>query len=165
MAHVRATARAAEREGPNRSVEATSADEHRERRDRGEALWTAAGNGATDCVRELIEENADLEYLELGWTPLIKAAVHGHVEVVRLLLEAGANKDAAGLSGDTPLILASHWGDDAIVRLLLAAGADHAAADIRGETALDKARRQGHAAVAALLESLVGAVWEQHVPS
>lgn len=49
-----------------------------------------------------------------GKTPLLEAAQKGHVEIVRCLLEAGANKDLASDDGVTPLLLAAeeggtHW--------------------------------------------------------
>ena len=37
------------------------------------------------------------------WTPLYSAAYYGHVEAVRALLGAGANKEAAEEVGRSPL--------------------------------------------------------------
>jgi ankyrin repeat protein len=56
--------------------------------------------------------------------PLQAAASQGHAEIVRLLLEQGA--DANTLSGehDSPLQVATSEGHAEIVRLLLDAGAD-----------------------------------------
>ena len=48
----------------------------------------------------------------------------GHLEVVRLLVEAGADKNKADNDGLTPLFMASHNGLLEIVRLLIDAGAD-----------------------------------------
>ena len=58
------------------------------------------------------------------------------MEVVRLLLEAGADKDAATTHGVTALLYATHNGHLEVVRLLLEAGADTEAATIDGATAL-----------------------------
>ena len=59
-----------------------------------------------------------------GATALILAAQSGHVEVVRLLLEAGADKDVADDDGATALMEAAYRGHVEVVRLLLEAGAD-----------------------------------------
>ena len=53
----------------------------------------------------------------------MRAAVLGHLAVVKILLTAGADKDGAG-PADTPLMRAAYAGHLAIVETLLAAGAD-----------------------------------------
>jgi ankyrin repeat protein len=53
-----------------------------------------------------------------------KACGLGRVEIVRLLLEVGGDKDKADNAGRTPLYMASNYGHLEIVRLLLEAGAD-----------------------------------------
>ena len=57
-------------------------------------------------------------------------------EVARLLLEAGADKDAAKTDGETELIVAAQEGYLDIVRLMLDAGADKDAANTDVATAL-----------------------------
>jgi len=54
-----------------------------------------------------------------GWTPLNWAADEGHVDVVRLLLEKGADVAVANSNGWTPLNLAASNGYIDVVRLLL----------------------------------------------
>lgn len=39
----------------------------------------------------------------IGWTPLHEACIRGHHEVVKILLEAGADINAQGLDQDSPL--------------------------------------------------------------
>ncbi|CAE6945070.1 ANKRD50 [Symbiodinium natans] len=56
------------------------------------------------------------------FTPLLEASRLGHVEMVRLLLEAGANKNL-GLVNGTPLAVAARQGHQEVVRVLLKAGA------------------------------------------
>src|SRR5437773_163750 len=80
-----------------------------------------------------------------------QASRNGHERVVRVLLEAGADVNAAagrgGIFSGTALQGASRNGHERVVRVLLEAGADvNAAAGGRGfsGTALQQASRNGH---------------------
>ena len=79
------------------------------------------------------------------------AANSGHVECVALLLEAGANKDAANSDGITALHRAARMGHAQVVQLLLEAGADKNAADSDRRTGLHFAAQHGHREVVHLL--------------
>ena len=64
----------------------------------------------------------------LGWTALLEAVILGdggaaHTEIVRLLVEAGANVNIADRDGVTPLAHAKRRGYREMVRILSAAGA------------------------------------------
>lgn len=59
---------------------------------------------------------------EDGTTPLHHAAWHGHVDVVRLLLQHGARPQAQNADGSTPLHWAAMNGHPEVARLLLAVG-------------------------------------------
>ncbi|KAJ8430897.1 hypothetical protein Cgig2_003890 [Carnegiea gigantea] len=60
-------------------------------RDRGEKLCDAAKAGDSATITSLIDGGYDVTYFGAeGLTPLMHAAKHGHAEVVRKLLEAGA---------------------------------------------------------------------------
>jgi uncharacterized protein len=76
-----------------------------------------------------------------GWAPLHYAATGGHLAIMELLLEQHAFIDAQSPNGTTPLMMAAHYGSDAAVKLLLEAGADIAMRNQLGLTALDFARR------------------------
>ena len=52
------------------------------------------------------------------FTVLMAASDHGHVEVVRILLEAGADENLVDIDGFTALILASEQGHGEVVRML-----------------------------------------------
>ncbi|EXF84400.1 hypothetical protein CFIO01_02715 [Colletotrichum fioriniae PJ7] len=59
-----------------------------------------------------------------GSTPLLIACESGHSEIVRMLLDKGANIDASGIKRATALIAASLNGSAEIVQMLLDKGAD-----------------------------------------
>jgi ankyrin repeat protein len=90
----------------------------------GTALIAAAHLGHDGIVRELIKAGAPLDHVNnLGWTALIEAVILGdggkrHVETVRALLAAGANRNLADTQGITPLRHARARGYVALVALL-----------------------------------------------
>ncbi len=99
-------------------------------------LVKAARDGKVEEVRELLDKGADINaqkcYLALSrglssdLTALQCATANGHAEVVRLLLERGANleiKDRDG-KGVTALLMAADNHNIEITKLLLKAGAD-----------------------------------------
>jgi ankyrin repeat protein len=88
-------------------------------------------------------------------TALGIAAMVGASEVVRLLLEKGAQIDSPDDAGKTALIQAAGHqfpGSEATVALLLKNGANPKLKDHDGNTALSEARRRGSAGIVALLE-------------
>jgi ankyrin repeat protein len=71
-----------------------------------------------------------------GKTPLHYAARDGHLEMVRLLLDAGASIDDRDPNDITPLLLASSNDRVAVAKLLIERGADIQAIDWYGRTPL-----------------------------
>ncbi|TCR63634.1 ankyrin repeat domain-containing protein [Bosea sp. BK604] len=90
----------------------------------GTALIAAAHLGHDGVVRELIRAGAPLDHVNnLGWTALMEAVVLGdggprHVETVRALVTAGADRRIADRQGVTPLQHAKARGYGAIAALL-----------------------------------------------
>ncbi|TFZ00896.1 ankyrin repeat domain-containing protein [Ramlibacter henchirensis] len=83
----------------------------------------------------------DADINKPGWAPLHYAATGGHLEIMEFLLEHHAFIDAESPNGTTPLMMAAHYGTTAAVKLLLEAGADTAMKNKLGMTAIDFARR------------------------
>ena len=63
------------------------------------ALWEAAHGGRLDDVRRCLDAGVSVDAVYQGSTPLWYAAYYGHAEVVRLLLERGANPKARNRAG------------------------------------------------------------------
>jgi len=78
-----------------------------------------------------------------GWTPLFWAAFSGRTDIVRALLEKGANVNAIDDSGKTALMSAAVRGHTDTVRALLEKGADVNAKSKAGRTALMSAADLG----------------------
>jgi ankyrin repeat protein len=86
-----------------------------------------------------------------GWTPLHYAATGGHVAIIELLLDQHAYIDAESPNGTTPLMMAAHYGSPAAVKLLLDAGADPTLKNQLGLTAIDFAYRANRKDAAELI--------------
>jgi uncharacterized protein len=71
-----------------------------------------------------------------GMTPLLFAARDGSLEAARVVIEAGANLNAADPNGMTPLMMAITNGQIRVAQLLIDKGADVRAADWYGRTPL-----------------------------
>lgn len=96
----------------------------------GIALIPACERGHVEVVRYLLaESDVDVDHVNnLGWTGLLEAIIladgdAAHQEIVRLLLDAGADPELADRDGVTPLAHAGARGQAEIVALLVAAGA------------------------------------------
>lgn len=88
-----------------------------------------------------------------GWAPLHYAATHGHLEIMSLLLDNHAYIDAESPNGTTPLMMAAQYGTPAGVKLLLEAGADATLKNQLGLTAIDFAQRAERKDAAELIAS------------
>ena len=96
-----------------------------------------------------------------GWTALHLAAQFGHVEVVDVLLRAGADVGAVHEgSGDTPLHNAAWKNHPAVIRLLLDAGADRYATNAVGNRPIEMVRnKEGSPETWAMLQEQINPTW------
>ena len=88
-------------------------------------------------------------------TPLFAASKHGHLDIVKCLVEkGGADANKANSDGTTALVAAALGGHQKVVTYLVEeAGADVNIKSVGGETAAMAAKAGGHADVAAYLEA------------
>lgn len=88
-------------------------------------LLNAAASGDTQRVLRLLGEghHANEALPLVGTRPLTLAAAYGHTDIVRVLLEAGAEVNAEDFTGWTALHAGSFAGDVGTVSLLLDRGA------------------------------------------
>ena len=147
------------------------------------ALILAAQNDQPEIVKILLQNRADPDKEDNnGWTALSTAAYHGsarcaqiladrsktdlsrallfatlseHKDVIKILLDNGAEVDSRSPDGSTPLILAASKGNKEIVNMLLQAGADPSLTAQSGATAESTAAAKGFREIA---ESLHGRI-------
>jgi hypothetical protein len=111
------------------------------------AFGAAAGGDQPAAVRMLI--NARAAGLDAA---LINAATKNNLDVVRILLGAGASTECFNSAGDTALTAAVPTGNATLIRSLLANGAKgDGIANANGLTPLGLAARGGHTEVADVL--------------
>jgi predicted nucleotide-binding protein len=105
-----------------------------------------AGMGMIESVnRMLLIKGIEIESKDKnGNTPLMNAALRGHVEICKLLLDHGAKIESKDDDGFTPLHFACHNGHLSVISLLIDRGADVEASDIDGWRPLYIAALKGH---------------------
>jgi ankyrin repeat protein len=122
-------------------------------------LGLAVFFGHPDAARLLLEHDADVNqparHAHIKAAPIHSATAASdpaaRLELTRLLLERGADVDAAQEGGFAPLHAAAQHGDAELARLLLERGADPAATTDDGRTAAAIAREQGQTELAELV--------------
>jgi hypothetical protein len=95
----------------------------------GTALIPAAHHGHPETVRELLRTSIDIDHINrLGWTALLETIILSdggptHQDILKQLIDAGADVNLADGEGVRPLAHARSRGYAAMVKMLEAAGA------------------------------------------
>jgi ankyrin repeat protein len=116
------------------------------RADPREALAQAIRAGDSGSAREALARGAPINGARADrqhWRPLIFAIDRGNVEMVRMLLEQGADADIRSRAGEPALIVAIRTRQQALVRSLLEGGASPGALAVSGYSPLMEAARLG----------------------
>jgi ankyrin repeat protein len=118
-----------------------------------ETLLNAAREGKLQEAKEALNDGARVDAVdeEHGLTPLDWAAMKGGKEMVGMLIEKGANVNAAKKDGETPLHTAANGGHKEIAEIMIEKGAKVDAADKNGETPLYNAAQKGHKEIVEIL--------------
>ena len=127
-------------------------------------VWFAACQGDTDLVAAYIDAGVLVDALDrrYGRTPLQYAAGNNNVDIMRLLLQAGATLNSEGSRdkhSNTPLHFAALYGKTEAAHHLLNFGADCMGVNGHGLTPLQVALDNNNAEIAVLLQKY-GAVLE-----
>ena len=90
----------------------------------GVSIIPASERGHVDYVRRVVKTDIDVNHVnDLGWTALLEAVILGdgsrrYQEIVKILLDAGADRDLADRDGVTALAHAEQRGQNAVAELL-----------------------------------------------
>jgi ankyrin repeat protein len=90
-------------------------------------LLVAVENGDLERLMELIEKGADALGIKTdeGYTLLHWASYYGHKDIVKYLIEIGANVNTTSIDGKTPIYWAKQNGHREVVDLLIHYGANN----------------------------------------
>mmetsp|Transcript_23345 Transcript_23345/g.75886 ORF Transcript_23345/g.75886 Transcript_23345/m.75886 type:complete len:588 (-) Transcript_23345:480-2243(-) len=114
-------------------------------------LWNAIDQGSSELVERSLNQGANVSSIDwrLGYVlPIHRAVLQGDPDVLKLLVEEGANVHARTSDRVTPLHLAAEVGNVEAAKLLVKLGAEVNAVDPSFETPLHKAAAEGHVEMA-----------------
>ncbi|KAK6535335.1 hypothetical protein TWF694_001797 [Orbilia ellipsospora] len=132
----------------------------------GKYSWTplhfAAYHHTPTLIPLLLSHDAAVSVKESkdGFTPLHKAAERGYVDIITILLDAGADIETPSYAGSTPLLIAVKFGCVKAIEALLSRGADVKCVDRTGRGVLHVAAEKGNLDIVKFLSKKGAAVDE-----
>jgi hypothetical protein len=118
------------------------------------SLYYAASFGIEHAVKALLEQGAEVNATggRVGATAFHAAALRGHVKVMDILFQAGADPNQVDFINKTPLNTAAEVNHVEVIKYLLDHGADPEIKDDQQKTPYDWAYMLGHEEAQKLLE-------------
>lgn len=119
-----------------------------------QALGLACFLGHFETAEYLVKAGASVNSVshnDLKVAPIQSAVAGGHLKIVKMLLDHGANPNILERGGYTPLHAAAQNGDIEMIRILLYGGADLTIKGDDGKLAMDVAMDAGHEKATILL--------------
>lgn len=115
-------------------------------------LFHAVAFGSAEEVAKLLDEGADLEQTD-AWerTPFLLSVHAGRLDIAKLLLAHGCDRNAKGRCGTTAILLAISRDNAAMLEWLIAIGCDIEETDEFGGFPLEEAAREGSVACVRVL--------------
>ncbi|XP_025915691.1 ankyrin repeat and SOCS box protein 3-like, partial [Apteryx rowi] len=115
----------------------------------------ATEKGHSCTVKLLLQHGANINghHSWSGWNSLHQASFQGYTEIIKILLEQGANKECEDDFGITPLFVAAQYGKLESLRILVSYGANINCQAKDRATPLLIAVQEGHAKCVELLLS------------
>ncbi|CAC5399262.1 unnamed protein product [Mytilus coruscus] len=136
------------------------------RSDGATSLFVAFRKGHAKVVwliRDSVSENVNLylnelqkdclSYLFFGSSPLHIGGAIGHIEIVKLLVNAASDINCLNETGCTPLLLACELGHDEIVNILFENRANMTLERKDGKSPISIARENGHIKITEMMEN------------
>ena len=111
----------------------------------------AAEEGHVEKVRHLLANGMLPDVLVDGWTALEKASIHNRCDIIKVLVESGADPNRADEKGLNSLYWTARNGNTNALETLIACGAHYDRADTSGSTPLHCAAQSGHKAIVSVL--------------
>ncbi|KAJ6667086.1 hypothetical protein lerEdw1_019090 [Lerista edwardsae] len=102
----------------------SGADPNQVTQDETTPLFLAVGSGHTDVIKLLLQHGANINgpHCWSGWNSLHEASFRRYPEILKLLLDQGANKESEDDFGITPLFIAAQYGQLECLRILISYG-------------------------------------------